>query len=56
MIVLGILLILLGLVLAVTGFFGVASIVQILGWIVLAVGIALALIHAFGNTTRRHAH
>ena len=56
MIGLGIVLILIGLLLAATGFFGVAGIVQTIGWIILAVGVVLAIVHAFSGSQARHDH
>lgn len=52
---LGIALILIGLLLALTGFIGVASIVQTIGWIALAIGVVLAIVYAIGRT-RHHTH
>lgn len=46
---LGIALILIGLLLGLSGFFGLASIFQTIGWILLVVGIVLAIIHALGR-------
>lgn len=45
----GIGLIIIGLILGLTGVFGVASIVQTLGWILLAVGVILAIVYAVGR-------
>lgn len=51
-------LIIIGLILGMTGFFGVAGVVQTIGWILLAVGVVLAIVYAVGRagagTTHRH--
>lgn len=56
MIGLGIALILVGLLLSLTGFFGLASIFQTIGWILLAVGVVLAIVYALGGARHRHVH
>lgn len=53
MIGLGIALIVIGLLLGLTGFFGVAGIVQTIGWILLAVGVVLAIVYAVTNASHR---
>lgn len=52
----GIALIVLGLLLSITGFFGVAGIVQTLGWILLAVGVVLAIVYAISRAGARPHH
>lgn len=52
----GILLIVVGLILGATGFFGVAGIVQTIGWILLAVGVILAIVYAIGRAGARSPH
>lgn len=42
---LGIVLIIVGVLLSVTGFFGLAGPLQYLGWVVLVIGVILAIIH-----------
>lgn len=53
MIAWGIGLIVLGLILAVIGF-GAGGLVQWIGWILLGVGIILAIIHAIGRAGTHH--
>lgn len=52
----GIALIVLGLLLSITGFFGVAGIVQTIGWILLAVGVVLAIVYAISHAGARTHH
>jgi hypothetical protein len=57
MIGLGIALILIGLLLGLTGFFGLGGIFTTIGWIILVVGLVLAVIDAVGRgRRRRHVH
>lgn len=53
LIVWGIALIIIGLLLGLTGFFGVASIFATIGWILLAVGVVLAIIYAVSRAGSR---
>ena len=49
----GVVLIAIGLLLGLTGAFGMGGALQYLGWILLIVGVVLAIIHAFsGRRTR----
>jgi hypothetical protein len=51
---LGIALIVVGLILGLTGAFGIGGLLQWVGWLLLVVGIVLAIIYAIGNAgTRR---
>ena len=49
----GIALIVIGLILGVTGFFGIGGMLQYVGWILLAIGVILAIVYAIGGATRR---
>ncbi len=49
---LGIVLIIVGVLLSVTGLFGSGGPIQYLGWVVLAIGVILAILHDAGG--RRH--
>lgn len=49
----GIALVVIGLLLALFGFFGVGGVVQTIGWVVLGLGVVLAIIHALSGATRR---
>ncbi len=50
---LGIALIVIGLLLSISGLFGLAGAFQTIGWIVLAVGIVLAIVYAVGRATNK---
>jgi len=49
----GLLLIVAGLLLGATGWLGLAGIFQTIGWILLAVGIVLAIVYAVGRAGSR---
>lgn len=49
---LGIALVIVGLLLGLTGFLGIASIFQYIGWILLGIGVILAIVHY--ATAARH--
>jgi hypothetical protein len=52
---LGIALIIIGLILGLTGAFGIGGLLQWVGWLLLLVGIVLAIVHVIGRAGARTA-
>lgn len=52
---LGLALIIIGLIIGLTGAFGIGGLLQWVGWLLLLVGIVLAIVHAVGRAGARTA-